>query len=257
MEIIKFDEMKKTWHQIAKNHKGETPSSFELEVYKKLLGLFHVGNYYYYIFNAGTANIEFTSEQFTGILGYPSDMFNVDWIFDNIHPDDRPRFAAYEHTVTDFFNNLSPEKILKYKVSYDYRLRCKDGSYKWFLQQVITIQSDENGSVIRVLGVHTDITHLKTDDTGSGLSFLGLDGEPSFYNVSINELVLLPGNELFSKREKEVLQLVLAGKTTSEIAELLSVSIHTINSHRKSIFSKSECKSLVELGSKSVREGWV
>lgn len=257
MEIVKFDEMKKTWHQIAKNHNGDVPSSFELEVYKKLLDLFHIGNYYYYIFNAGTANIEFTSEQFTAILGHPTNIFNVDWIFDNIHPDDKPRFITYEHTVTDFFNNLPAEKILKYKVSYDYRLRCTDGSYKWLLQQVVTIQSDENGSVIRVLGVHTDITHLKTDNNGSGLSFLGLDGEPSYYNVPINSAVLLPGKELFSNREKEVLKLVLFGKSTAEIAEILSLSVHTINSHRKHIFFKSGCSSLAELGSKSVKEGWI
>lgn len=257
MELIKFDEMKKTWQQIAKDHNGDVSSSFELEVYRKLLELFHVGDYYYYIFNAGTARVEFASEQFTTIMGFPSSVFDVDWIFDNIHPDDKPRFVAYEHTVTKFFNELPPEKVLKYKVTYDYRLRCNDGSYKWILQQVVTVQSDENGAVIRVLGIHTDITHLKTDNKGSGLSFIGLEGEPSFCNVPVAGLVLLPGKALFSKREKEVLRLVLSGKSTSEIADLLSVSIHTINSHRKVIFSKSGCKSLAELGSKAVREGWV
>lgn len=257
MEIIKFDEMKKTWNQISKNHTGNEPSSFELEVYKKLLNFFHVGHYYYYIFNVGSVSMEFVSESIVPILGCPTTVFDAEWIFDNIHPDDKPRFIAYEHTVTDFFSQLPPEKTLKYKVSYDYRLRCPDGSYKWFLQQTVTIQSSENGAVIRVLGVHTDITHLKTDDKGSGLSFLGLDGEPSFYNVSINNPVLLLRKELFSKREKEVLQLMLIGKSTYEIARLLFVSIHTVNSHRKNIFAKSKCSSLVELGSKSIKENWI
>ena len=81
--------------------------------------------------------------------------------------------------------------------------------------QNLTLQTDDCGSVIRVLGVKTDITHLKTDNVPSGLSFLGLDGEPSFYNVPINSQLLLPGKSLFSKREKQVLRLVLIGKSVS------------------------------------------
>ncbi len=257
MDIITFDEMKKTWHQIARKHTGNIPPNFELEVYKKMLGIFHVGEFYYYIVNIPQVKMEFVSDKIFQIIGIAPTDFTAEYIFDNIHPEDRSRFANYERKVTEFFNNLPPTKALKYKVSYDYRLRCADGSYKWILMQTVTIQSDENGSVIRVLGVQTDITHLKTNNISSGLSFLGLDGEPSYYNVPINSLLLLPEKALFSKREKEVLQLVLSGKSTSEIAVILSLSIHTINSHRKHILSKSGCSSLAELGSKSIVEGWI
>ncbi len=257
MEIVKFNEMKKTWHQIARNSSGNIPPNFEIQIYKKMLGIFHVGEYYHYICNIASVQMEFVSDNITNVIGIQPEKFSVEYLFDNIHPDDKPRFAAYEQKVTEFFNNLSPEKVLKYKVSYDYRLRCADGSYKWILMQTVTLQSDELGSVIRVMGIQTDITHLKTENKCSGLSFLGLDGEPSFYNVAINAPVLLPDKELFSKREKEVLQYVLTGKSTPEIAEILNLSIHTINSHRKSILSKSKCSSLAELGSKSVIEGWI
>ena len=159
----------------------------------------------------------------------------------------------YEQQVTAFFNALPPDKVLKYKVSYDYRLRCADGSYKWILMQTITIQSDEKGSVIRVLGIQTDISHMKVDTIPSGLSFIGLDGEPSFYNtVGQNTKQVL-----FTKRERQILELIITGKTTCEIADLLNISMHTVNTHRKNIMAKSDCKSLVELGSKAIREGWI
>ncbi|MFT4203868.1 MAG: LuxR C-terminal-related transcriptional regulator [Chitinophagaceae bacterium] len=179
-------------------------------------------------------------------------------IFENIHPEDKARFAGHEQKVTEFFNQIPPEKVLKYKVSYDYRLRCKDGSYKWILMQTITIQSDENGSVIRVLGVHTDITHLKTENKPSGLSFLGLNGEPSFYNVDTEktETIFLPSEEIFSPREKEILKLIINGKTTKEIAEILYKSKHTINSHRKNILKKSEVKIVTQLIIKSIQNNW-
>lgn len=52
---------------------------------------------------------------------------------------------------------------------------------------------------------------------------------------------------LLSKRELEVLALITQQNTTSEIAELLNLSVHTINSHRKSILKKLNLKSPIEL----------
>lgn len=35
MEIVQYNEMKKTWQEIAHNNNGNIPPNFELEVYKK------------------------------------------------------------------------------------------------------------------------------------------------------------------------------------------------------------------------------
>lgn len=257
MKLIKFDEMKKTWHQIARYNNGDVATNFELEVYKKMLDIFQVGQHYFYIVNIAKVEMKYVNENVAKVLGISPEDLTVEYIFENIHPADKTRFAVYEQKVTEFFNQLPPEKVLKYKVSYDYRLRCKDGSYKWILMQTLTIQSDENGSVIRVLGVQTDISHLKTENKGSGLSFLGLDGEPSFYNVAVGQTVFLRSEELLSKREKEVLRLVLSGKSSAQIAEILNISIHTVKTHRKKIWLKSNCRSLAELGAKAVKEAWL
>ena len=50
-----------------------------------------------------------------------------------------------------------------------------------------------------------------------------------------------------SPREYEVLQLITKGQTTTKIADTLHVSVHTINSHRKSILKKLNLKSPTEL----------
>lgn len=55
------------------------------------------------------------------------------------------------------------------------------------------------------------------------------------------------GNEVLSAREMEVLTLITKGNTTAAIAELLSLSVHTINSHRKNILRKLNLKSPIEL----------
>lgn len=257
MTQIKFDNMKHTWYEIAKYSDGSIPPNFEMEMYKRIVNLFHVGEYYFYIFNLPNLEMEFVSESMAGVLGLTVQDFSVQYIFDNIYPDDKNRFIAHEKKVTEFFTQLPPEKVMKYKVSYDYRLKCKDDSYKWILQQVTTIQTDDHGAVIRVLGVHTDVSHIKTDNQPSGLSFIGLEGELSFYNVALDNLTFLPSVQLFTKREKEVLKLIVEGKTSQEIANQLYTSKNTIDTHRKNILRKAGCTSPIELVSKSIREGWL
>lgn len=256
MDLLTYNAVKKAWQQIAQHTpESSLPPTFELEIYKKLLERFNSGPYYYYIFNTATVEVEFVSDGITPILGYSPQHFSVELVMSNIHPEDKSHFIMYEQEVTTFFSKLAPEDVLKYKVSYDYRLRCADGSYKWILQQVSTIQSDENGAVIRVLGVHTDITHLKTEHKATGLSFIGLEGAPSYYHVMRPDGTR--SGSLFSLREKEVLNLVLAGHSTAEIASLLFVSPHTISVHRKNILRKSNCRSFVELAPKALLEGWL
>lgn len=59
--------------------------------------------------------------------------------------------------------------------------------------------------------------------------------------------VAQPKINVLSPREKEVLSLITKGHTTQRIAEILHLSVHTINSHRKSILKKFNLKSPVEL----------
>lgn len=46
--------------------------------------------------------------------------------------------------------------------------------------------------------------------------------------------------------EREVLQLISAGKMSKEIAILLSISIHTVNRHRQNILSKLKADTSIE-----------
>lgn len=258
MEVIKYDELRKSWTRIAREHSGNIPPQFELEVHKKLLNTFHVGPFYYYILNIPSLQMEYINENVVNILGINTpDELSPESIFQRLHPLDVDRFVAHEARLTEFFRKLPPEKVTKYKVSYDYRIRRADGSYIWILMQTVTIQTNDEGAVIRVLGVHTDITHLKTDDTPSGLSLIGLDGEPSFLNMDVPATIHISGNSMLTRREREILRMMLDGKTSGEIAQQLFISLHTVSTHRKNILAKSGCRNIPELLVLAVTNRWV
>jgi FixJ family two-component response regulator len=56
-----------------------------------------------------------------------------------------------------------------------------------------------------------------------------------------------------TKREREVMQLVVAGKKTKEIAEQLDLSARTVEHHRASVMHKMEVRTVVELVSMAIR----
>lgn len=96
----------------------------------------------------------FLSNQYETMLGY--DIGNIDktiesW-FGLLHPDDKELAAK---TVKDYFDkkgNSTYENV--------FRLRMKDGSWKWILGRG-KAQFDENGKALRFIGFNTDITEQR------------------------------------------------------------------------------------------------
>jgi two-component system invasion response regulator UvrY len=56
-----------------------------------------------------------------------------------------------------------------------------------------------------------------------------------------------PPHETLSNREYEVLSLMLAGKKVGEIAEILSISVKTVKTHRARLLTKMNIKTNAEL----------
>jgi DNA-binding CsgD family transcriptional regulator/PAS domain-containing protein len=228
----------------------------DLEIHKKLLSIFHVGSYYYYVFNIKTGEFDFMSPEVEGVLGYTQSEATVSQIMSGIHPEDISWFLNFENKVVEFFSQLRADQVLKYKVSYDYRIRKANGEYIRLLQQVVTIQFDEQSrSLLRTFGVHTDITHLKKEGKPV-LSFIGLDGEPSYTNVDVKK-IFTPTQSYISKREKQVLQLLIEGKSSRTIADQLYISIETVKKHRRNMLRKTESASTPELAAQAIKNGWL
>jgi DNA-binding NarL/FixJ family response regulator len=61
--------------------------------------------------------------------------------------------------------------------------------------------------------------------------------------------------ELLTPREREILQLVAEGKSSKDIANLLTLSVYTVETHRANILQKLNLKSAAELILYAVRKG--
>lgn len=242
------------WREIGQ-HKNPEELQVEVEIYKKMLNLFQVGDYCYFVFSPPELRMEHVNESVTTLLGYTKEEFTFENFLEIIHPDDIQQYLNFEATITQFWKDLPPEKVFKYKTRYDFRIRCKDGQYKRMLQQVAVIQSDDDGAVLRTFVIFTDITDLKQTNK-MVLSIMGLEGEPSYIDIQPVQ-ALTPHKSILTKRELDVFRLLVEECQTIEIADLLVISPHTVATHRKNILKKTGAKSVLQLVKLGLEKGWI
>jgi DNA-binding CsgD family transcriptional regulator len=252
--LLPIAQAQRAWQTAIKKGK-EINLNIDLEVYRKLMNVVSVGPFYYYIFDLQNESYPFVSPDFTNVLGYSPDKFTPEFFFQILHPEDAPAFLKFGEKSVEFFKSIPPEDIFKYKVRFDFRLRKNTGEYIRVLQQVVILQTTETGGINKTLGIHTDISHIKTEGYPV-LSFVGMEGKPSYLNVDLSE-AFTPSAEVLTRREKEILYYIVHGRNSHEIADILFLSKHTVLNHRRNIMVKTQTTSTAELIVKAIKSGWV
>lgn len=105
-----------------------------------------------------TTNKVFYSKESKRLIGYEEDELNdTSKVWDDrVHPEDR------EHYFKDFNLHLSGSIDI---YESEYRMLCKDGTYKWILDKGKVIERDADNKPKRIIGTHTDITRIKKHET--------------------------------------------------------------------------------------------
>jgi len=146
---------------------------------------------------------------------------------------------------------------MQYKTSYCFRLKTADEQYQLFQHQAIVLSTDENGGFGKALNIHTNINHITTVNNHK-VNLLGLFGDNSF--IQLNVIPTIPpqmSSSLFSKRETEIIRLVIDGLKNFEIAGKLFISLNTVKNHKKNILQKAAVKNSSELVAKCINEGLI
>jgi len=77
----------------------------------------------------------------------------------------------------------------------------------------------------------------------------------SFVNV-LQETRKHPADEL-TERQGEIIKLIAEGKSSREIAEMLGISIRTVENHRTNIMKKLNLRKNIQLVQYSIRKGYI
>lgn len=257
---MKPNKIRAVWREydqyIAKKNTSVTAQDFN----KRLADFFCPGEFYYYIFDFVSMSFTFMSDSYQSIIGLDPKEITIDRFLARTHPDDVDYFSRCESIAAQFlFEHLHPEEIFNYKVNYCFRLKTANDSYQLFLHQSTGISLDDNGRLGSVFGVHSNISHL-TDTNNHKISFIGLNGAPSFRNINVFGQEEVKFNTIpidLTPRELEILRLIADGNTAREIAELLFIAEPTVRKHRENLLKKTNSKNTAHLINNSIRNGLI
>jgi PAS domain S-box-containing protein len=94
------------------------------------------------------------NKRWAEMLGYTLQEieFTVKQWTDLIHPDDQ---AAAMESIQDHLEGRTPVHEI------EYRMRARDGQYKWILDRARIVKRDPQGHPLRMSGTHTDVTERR------------------------------------------------------------------------------------------------
>ncbi len=134
---------------------------------------------------------------------------------------------------------------------------------------MLSMHSDE-GYVLRALKAGARAYLLKDSaelDLVRAITAV-IDGK-SFFSPAVSKVLLADymrklsrsgaedSFDLLSPREREILQLVAEGNSSKEVATLLNLSVHTVETHRANIMQKLGLRGIPELILYAVRKGLI
>jgi len=121
------------------------------------------------------------SDRWKTMLGYDPQEIGVgfrEWE-SRVHPDDLPGVLEQIHSYL-------VRKSSTYSV--EFRMRCKDGGWKWILARGMVTSRDEEGRPVHIIGTHTDISAWRAaQQRESGILRMIIEGKP--LNEVLNVIV--------------------------------------------------------------------
>lgn len=261
-----IDKIYAMWRENNSVYLKENKSFPAVKELNRIAELFAPARFYYMIMNFFKMEFEYVYPGVEDILGYSQSEFQLNTILKSMSPEGLSSFQKREAKAGEFlFNFVDPLYLPYYKVSYFMKLKGKDGHTRKILHQSTTLTVGEENKILQTLVVHYDVSHLSIVDE-SKVSFIALkEGLKSYYNVDPEKDGFDQEgqnhdhklNQVLTRREKEILQLIANGFSTINIASSLHISEYTVSKHRQNMLEKSGCQNTAELVSKALQEGLI
>ncbi len=187
-----------------------------------------------YVVNFRQDELIFTNG-FQDLLGYNNEKeITIHQIRQLYHPNDYEIITKVYKAFILYSMNY-PEDSPNSTLFISFRIRKENGSYIKVLSKSTVLETDETGRFISSLVIFKDISFIdKTDNVN--WDFKSKDLIKDFFKQEIYS----GWKNFFTTREVEVIRKIEKRLTNKQIAQKLSISEHTVATHRKNIFKKAK-----------------
>ena len=207
-----------------------------LDKHKVILQLLSdVGHSGVNIFDVSKRQIAFFSSNFGKTLGYdPADYRDTmhEFFYMKIHPQDLAVMNNFGVSFMKIFSKFSRNEKLDYKAISEYRMLNAQNKYVRLIEQYQVLELDNQGQIWLLVGI-VDVSANQEEYEGVKTQQLNFKtGETIPWEIPQETKLEL------TKRELQILKLVKDGLLSKEISNRLSISLHTVNTHRQRFLEK-------------------
>lgn len=210
-----------------------------LEGHKQMLQqLAQVGNSGITVFDMCHCKHVFTSYNFGDLLGHDLneiERLGNEYFNSRIHPDDFITLTLNGIALLKYFYQLPTEHKRDFKLINEYRILNIENQYIQVIEQHQVLEMDARGNVWLSVAI-IDIS--PNQDINRSVNSQLVNFKTGKIYPFLTESSRLSDENRLTPREKEVLQLVKDGYLSKEISDKLSISVHTVNTHRQNILEK-------------------
>ncbi len=199
-------------------------------------------NQFFYIGDLMQMKVLFTSSGSQKIIGVEPDRLDLSTFIINTQDKDRDRYSLARSMVIKSGYQLLIKKKGISLLSSHFHQRNASGEYINLLVQAYSFYSEIPHETIFTLLVLTDLSSFSIDPHGYHY-YLGND--PAMFRFP--DLELLKVGHIYSDREFEIIKLITGGLGSEQIADKLSLSVNTINTHRRNILKKTKKSTIRDL----------
>lgn len=208
-------------------------------------------NSYFIITNTVKQNFPFVGKGFQANLGLDPNKMKTQgakyWL-QHFHPQDVKIFLyAMNDLMIYTLNKVSLEDRKKLTYSWSFRIKTIWDNYKTVFAHTLPVVLDDEGKPIIGVTQHTILGEGEDRPIMGSIKYLNEDG--TYKTLLYKNYSKFYINTLLTGREMEISELLAKDLTSKEIASSLGISIHTVNTHRKNILTKTNLKSTYQLRS--------
>lgn len=209
-----------------------------------------IGPYFWFIPDNSNMTIFQTSDNLHELTSYKKNewkKYEPEFLSPIMHPEDWIYFLGGVNYMLGFLHNVPVAERKNYRFNIYARIKNTKSEYRWMVIQFPKIIYNKEGRGLSSLIVVSDLSHFSIVNQPVMSMIDTTNSRKPFYRAIVEKEEIAVNKANITKREREILALMIKGKNSPEIAEMLFISYHTVENHKKNLRLKTESKTSAEL----------
>lgn len=209
-----------------------------------------IGTYFWFIPDNKNVTIVDSSDNIHELTSFKKDewkQYYPEFLSIVMHPEDYVYFLGSVGYMIKYLESFPNKERKNYRFNIYARIKDKNQDYRWMVIQFPRIVYNEEGKAMSSLIVLSDLSHFNIVNQPIMSLIDTSNNRKPFYKAQFEKKQETLNFASITKREREILSLMIKGSNSPQIAEKLFISYNTVENHKRNLRQKTDCKTAAEL----------